>query len=72
MKFTEVEELFQNYDQAKWSPDKMEVHFGCGCGCGGSSYTEEQWDREVDDANESIVRMVSFCNLYGIEYDGML
>jgi hypothetical protein len=72
MKFSELEELFQDYDAAKYSPDIMDVHFGCDCGCGGSSYTEESWDAEVDAANESIVKMISFCNLYGIEYDGML
>ena len=71
MKFSELEELFQDYDAAKYSPDRMEIHFGCDC-CGGSSYTEELWDQEVDDANAAIVKMVSFCNLYGITYDGML
>lgn len=72
MKFSDLEELFQNYDQAKWSPDKMEVHFGCDCGCGGDSYTEKSWDAEVDAANDAIVKMVSFCNTYGIKYDGIL
>ena len=71
MKFTEIEELFQDYDAAKYSPDRMEIHFGCNCCCG-DSYTEEQWDQEVDDANAAIVKMVSFCNLYVITYDGML
>ena len=72
MKFSELEELFQDYDQAKWSPSRMEVHFGCSCGCGGDSYNEKSWDAEVDAANDAILKMVSFCNTYRIIYDGLL
>lgn len=31
------------YNPDNWSPDRMEVHFGCDCGCGGDSYTIESW-----------------------------
>lgn len=72
MKFSELKELFDEYDQGIWSPSRMEVHFGCDCGCGGDNYTTEQWDAAEDACNEAIVKMVSFCNLYGIKYDGML
>ena len=72
MNFSQLEELFQEYDQAKWAPSRTGVHFGCDCGCGGDNYTDESWDAEEDAANETIVKMVSFCNTYGIKYDGML
>jgi hypothetical protein len=72
MQFSDLEQLFQDYDSAKWSPDMMGVHFGCDCGCGGNSYTTESWDAEVDAKNGAIVKMVSFCNTYGITYDGIL
>ena len=72
MKFSELEELFQDYDNSKWSPSRMGVHFGCDCGCGGDSYTEESWDAEEETANDAILKMVSFCNTYGIIYDGLL
>ena len=60
MKFSDLEKLFQDYDQAK-------------CICGNTKFTfdfcqDESWDA----ANEVILKMVQFCNLYGIKYDGML
>lgn len=71
MNFSKLEELFCDYDEAKWSPSRMQVHFGCDCGCGGDSYTEERWDVAEDEANKAITKMISFCNDYGIEYDGI-
>ena len=71
MKLSELEILFMDYDQAKWSPDRMGVHFGCDCGCGGDSYTPEQWDSEIAAADIYIMKMKKFCEEYGIEYDGI-
>lgn len=71
MKLSELEILFMDYDQAKWSPDRMGVHFGCDCGCGGDSYTPEQWDNEIAAADVYIMKMKKFCEEYGIEYDGI-
>ena len=71
MKFSELETIMNNYDSAKWSPRRMDAHFGCDCGCGGDSYTEEEWNAAEDAADLSIITAKIFCTKYGIEYDGI-
>lgn len=71
MKLSNIENLFAAYDQAKWSPSRMCVHFGCDCGCGGDSYTEESWDAEEEAADLAIQKMKALCQLIGVEYDGI-
>ena len=71
MKFSELVTLFQDYENALYSPSRSEVKFGCDCGCGGDSYTAESWDEEEQYAADSIVKMKEFCTKYGIYYDGI-
>jgi hypothetical protein len=71
MKLSELETLFWHYDEAKWSPSRMSVHFNCNCGCGGDRYTVESWDAEENAADETIKQMKQFCKNYNIEYDGI-
>lgn len=70
MKFTELKELIHNYEQALWSPTRMNVHFGCDCGCGGDTYTTESWDAEEARADEDIYKMKEWCYNNNIEWDG--
>lgn len=70
MKFTELKELINNYEQALWSPTHMNVHFGCDCGCGGDTYTQESWDAEEFQAQRDIDIMKAFCYDHNIEWDG--
>lgn len=71
MKFSQLEKLFHNYDDAKYSPSRTGVYFGCDCGCGGDSYTIEKWNREEEDADKAIEKMKEFCLKYNIEWDGV-
>ena len=71
MTFTELKELFNDYEQALWSPTRMHVRFGCDCGCGGEDYTEESWNAEESEATKSIDAMEAFCQKYDIYYDGV-
>lgn len=71
MKFSELEGLIRDYDQALYSPSRSEVRFGCDCGCGGDSYTSESWDAEEKLAQEAIDKVIEFCAKYNIEYDGV-
>jgi hypothetical protein len=71
MKLSEVIDVILNYESAKWSPSRIEVHFGCECGCGGDSYTAESWDAEEQAATDAINETKEFCTKFGIEYDGM-
>lgn len=71
MKFSELVTLFNDYENALYSPSRSEVKFGCDCGCGGDSYTKESWDEEEQYAADSIVKMKEFCTKYGIYYDGI-
>ena len=71
MKFSELVTLFQDYENAMYSPSRSEVKFGCDCGCGGDSYTSESWDEEEQYAADSIVKMKEFCTKHGIYYDGI-
>lgn len=70
MKFSELKELFYNYEQARWSPTRMNVHFGCDCGCGGDTYTQESWDAKEEEAHHHINIMKAWCDAYDIEWDG--
>ena len=71
MKLSDLEILMSDYENAKWAPDRMGVHFGCDCGCGGDSYTAEQWDEECAAADIYINKMKEFCEKYNIDYDGI-
>jgi hypothetical protein len=71
MKFSELEVLINDYYPAKYSPSRMEVHFGCDCGCGGDRFTRESWDAEEKEAQEAIDKMKEFCHNMGIKYDGV-
>jgi hypothetical protein len=50
MTFEELEELVQTI---RYEPGYDETRFGCECGCGGDSWTEEDWDRGVEEAKEA-------------------
>ena len=69
--FEDIHELFLDYNEAIWSPSRMDVHIDCGCGCGGDSYTLEQWNKEEQAAEEAIANMKAFCAVFGIEYTGV-
>jgi hypothetical protein len=71
MKFSELEELFNDYDAAKSSPSRSCVHLGCDCGCGGDSYTIEEFEEEENNADQSIENMKAFCKKHNIEWDGI-
>jgi hypothetical protein len=71
MKFSELKELFDNYEQARWSPSRMHVNFGCDCGCGGDFYTQESWDAEEAQADKDIYKMKEWCYNNGVEWDGV-
>ena len=73
MKFSELKELFENYEHAQLSPVYQDIHFGCDCGCGGDYYEANptQWEDEISNAETAILAMKSFCKNYNIEYDGL-
>ena len=71
MKLSDIEQLFSEYAEAKWSPSRMGVHLGCDCGCGGDSYTIDTWEAEENSAQESIDNMKAFCIKYNFDYDGI-
>lgn len=71
MKFSDVQEIISAYENAMWSPSRMEVRYGCDCGCGGDSYTPESWDAAEQEAADAITKAEEFCKLYNIEYDGV-
>jgi len=71
VKFSDIVNLVADYNSAMYAPHNMCVHLGCDCGCGGDSYTPESWDDECKDADEAVQRAIDWCNLYGVEYDGM-
>jgi hypothetical protein len=70
MKFSQLKELINNYEQALWSPSRMHVNFGCDCGCGGDTYTPESWDAEEQQAAVDIALMKLWCSNHNIEWDG--
>ena len=61
MLFSKLEEMLENYNRAKYSPSRSEVHFGCECGCCGDSYTEDSWQTEENEATEAINKIKNFC-----------
>ena len=71
MKLSEIEDVFNDYASAKWSPSRMHVTLGCECGCGGDSYTIDSYNAEEDAADASITKMKQLCDTLGIEYDGI-
>lgn len=70
MKFTELLKLVDEYESARYSPSRTEVHFGCDCGCGGDYYTIESWKAEEQEATDAIEKMKQWCIDNNIEYDG--
>lgn len=71
MKLTDLVTLVNEYEQATWSPSRMEVRLGCECGCGGDSYTSESYEEEEQEAERAINRIKHFCIKYNIDYDGV-
>lgn len=71
MKFSDLNDLFDNYNQALYCPSRQMIHFGCDCGCGGDLYTSESWDSEEKEADTAIQKMKEFCQEFHIEYDGI-
>jgi len=71
MKLSEIEDVFNDYASARWSPSRSAVTLGCECGCGGDSYTFESYNEEEDAADAAIAKMKQLCDTLGIEYDGI-
>jgi len=71
MKFSELEELINNYCAAKYSPSRSHIKIGCDCGCGGNQYTRESWDEEEAQAQKDIDIMKQWCYNNNIEWDGV-
>ena len=66
---SELLEAAYDYEQALWSPARMNITLGCGCGCGGDSYTPESFDQENNEAEKAIARFKKICEYYKIEWD---
>jgi hypothetical protein len=71
MKFSEIKQLFDDYDSALYSDAFNETRYGCDCGCGGDSYDSEDWDEMVEKADAAIEAMKKWCADNNIEYDGI-
>ena len=71
MLLTELDYLFNAYQDAKYSPSRLDIHIGCDCGCGGENWTVETWDKQEAEAQVAIDNLKEFCKLYNIEWDGL-
>lgn len=70
MKLSEIENMFDKYRSAKYSPDRMDIFLGCECGCG-DEYTAESYQEELEIADHAINAMKKLCVDLNIEYDGI-
>lgn len=71
MKFSDIQDMLYDYENAMYSPSRSDVHVGCDCGCGGNSYTIESYDAEEETAERAIKAIKEFCETHGFEYNGV-
>jgi hypothetical protein len=71
MTLSDLMQVADNYSNARYGPIQMGVSFGCDCGCGGYSYTEEEWDDEIEQNEQAVKAMKNLCATLGITYDGI-
>jgi len=69
MKFSELIDIANEYENYTYSDANYSVIFGCDCGCGGDSYTPESWSKMLYSAEQSKATIIRFCQENNIDMD---
>jgi hypothetical protein len=68
----ELISIVEDWHEAAWAPEFMQVVLGCECGCGGDLYTAASWKAEMNAAYEKLRRVKEYCLNNNIIYDEVI